>query len=118
MVREKHPEWRAMRRLETRASIAGQALPMAESGLMAQADNLRILAWQWHRIHGKDGIDPYRAKLDLALAKLTGRPDEATAIIVATPYTEDAKAAAATLQEFLAVHKAALDAQLDRIGKP
>jgi EpsI family protein len=85
---------------------------------MANGGNQRILVWQWHRIRGEDGISAYRAKLDLALAKLMGRSDEATAIIVATPYTEDAKAAAATLKDFLTAHKAALDAQLDQTGKP
>jgi exosortase A len=118
MVREKHPEWRSMRRAVSQTEIAGKPLPMAESGLMGQGGAQRILAWQWHRIRGVDGINPYQAKLDLALAKLMGQPDEAAAIIVATPYTEDAKAAAATLGEFLAAHKAALDEQMDQAGKP
>ena len=118
MIPEKHPEWRNMRRTVTQTEIAGKPLPMAESGLMGQGGAQRILVWQWHRIRGTDGINPYRAKLDLALAKLMGRPDEAAAIIVATPYTEDAKAAAATLGEFLAAHKAALDEQMDQAGKP
>lgn len=118
MVREKHPEWRSMRRTLKQVEIAGRGLPLAESGLMAQGGNQRILAWQWHRIRGEDDVNPYRAKLDLALSKLLGRPDEATAIIVATPYTENEKAAAETLRNFLAAHKAALDGQLDRIGKP
>jgi exosortase A len=118
MVREKHPEWRSMRRTPTQAEIAGRPLPLAESGLMAQGGNQRILAWQWHRIRGKDDINPYRAKFDLALSKLLGRADEATAIIVATPYTEDEKAAAAALKAFLAAHKAELDGQLDRVGRP
>jgi exosortase A len=117
MVRQKHPEWRDMRRLETKTEVAGQQLPMAESGLMAQGGNQRILAWQWHRIDGKDGIDPYRAKIDLALAKLMGQSDEAAAIIVATTYTENAKAAADTLKAFIAAHKSALDSQLDQAGK-
>jgi EpsI family protein len=86
--------------------------------LMAHGNNQRILVWQWHRIKGKDGISPYRAKFDLALSKLLGQPDEATAIIVATPYTENAEAAAATLKGFLSAHKAALDSQLDQTGKP
>lgn len=121
MVRQKHPEWRSMRRVEKSGSVSGQDLPMAESGLMANVGNQRILAWQWQRILGKNGgkdsINPYQAKLELALSKLLGRPDEAAAIIVATPYTEDAKAAAATLNDFLAAHKAALDTQLDQTGK-
>jgi exosortase A len=118
MVRQKHPEWRDMRRVEMQTDVAGQPLPLAESGLKAQDDNRRILVWQWHRIHGKDDINPYRAKLELALAKLAGGSDEAAAIIVATPYTEDAKAAAATLKEFVTAYKTALDSQLDQTGKP
>jgi exosortase A len=117
MVRQKHPEWRDMRRVEKQADVAGQPIPMAESGLMAQSGGQRILAWQWHRIHGKDGINPYRAKLELALNKLIGRPDEAAAIIIATPYTENAEAAAETLQAFISAHKASLDAKLDQIER-
>jgi exosortase A len=118
MVQQEHPEWRDMRRVETQTDVAGRPLPLAESGLMAQGGNQRIVVWQWHRIQGKDGINPYQAKLDLALAKLLGQPDEAAAIIVATPYTEDAKTAAATLKDFITAHKAALDRQLDQTGKP
>ena len=74
------------------------------------------MAWQWHRIQGKDGINPYRAKIDLALAKLLGRQDIGAAVIIATPYRDkvDADKAAAVLAEFLAAHKPALDAMLDR----
>jgi len=118
MVRQKHPEWRDMRRVLKQARVAGQVIPLAESGLMAHGNNQRILVWQWHRINGKDDINPYRAKVDLALSKLLGQPDEATTIIIATPYTENAEAAAATLNDFLAAHKAALDSQLDQTGKP
>jgi exosortase A len=118
MVRQKHPDWRDMRRVVKQERVAGQVIPLAESGLLAHGSNQRILVWQWHRIGGKDGISPYRAKFDLALNKLLGQADEATAIIVATPYTEDAKAAAATLDAFLASHKAALDSQLDQTAKP
>ena len=118
MVRQKHPEWRDMRRVVKQGLVADHVIPLAESGLLANGSNQRILVWQWHRIGGKDGISPYRAKFDLALSKLLGQPDEATAIIVATPYTENAEAAAATLKGFLSAHKAALDSQLDQTGKP
>jgi EpsI family protein len=84
---------------------------------MATGDNRRILVWQWYRIQGRDGISPYRAKIDLALAKLRGRSDAAAAIIVATPYVEDAKAASATIKDFVTAHKAGLDAQLDQAEK-
>jgi exosortase A len=117
MVRQKHPEWRDMRRVEKRVEVAGTSLPLAESGLMAQAGNQRILAWQWNRIKGKDGISPYQAKIDLALAKLLGQSDAAAAIIIATPYIENTTAAAATLNDFIAAHKTELDSQVDQAGK-
>jgi len=114
MVPEKHPEWRNLRRSHKKIEIAGQTLPISESGLMAHHGKQRILAWQWHRIDGNDGISPYQAKIDLALAKLLGQADDAAAIIIATPYSEDVNAAATTLNDFLASHKASVDLQLDQ----
>ena len=116
MVREKHPEWRQVGRDTLTRNVAGQALPLYQAQLLANDEHQRILAWQWHRIQGKDGINPYRAKIDLALAKLLGRQDIGAAVIVATPYRDkiDADKAAAVLAEFLAAHKPALDAMLDR----
>jgi exosortase A len=116
MVREKHPEWRQVGRDTLTRNVAGQTLPFYQAQLLASDEHQRILAWQWHRIQGKDGINPYRAKIDLALAKLLGRRDSGAAIIVATPYRDkvDLDKASAVLAEFLAAHKPALDAMLDR----
>jgi len=116
MIREKHPEWRQVGRDTLTRNIAGQALPLYEAQLLANDEHQRILAWQWHRIQGRDGISPYRAKIELALAKLLGRQDVGAAIIVATPYHDknDVEQANALLAEFLAAHKPALDAVLDR----
>jgi len=116
MIREKHPEWRQVGRDTLSRNIAGQALPLYEAQLLANDEHQRILAWQWHRIQGRDGISPYRAKIELALAKLLGRQDVGAAIIVATPYHDknDVEQANALLAEFLAAHKPALDAVLDR----
>jgi EpsI family protein len=116
MVREKHPEWRQVGRDTLTRNVAGQALPLYQAQLLANDEHQRILAWQWHRIQGQDGINPYQAKIDLALAKLLGRQDIGAAVIVATPYRDkiDADKAAAVLAEFLAAHKPALDVMLDR----
>jgi len=116
MIREKHPDWRQVGRDTLTRNVAGQALPLYEAHLLANHGSQRILAWQWHRIRGKDGVSPYRAKIDLALAKLLGRQDSGAAIIVATPYRDkqDVDQANAALAEFLAAHKPALDAMLDQ----
>jgi exosortase A len=115
MIRQKHPEWRQVGRDNLTRTIAGKTLPLYQAQLLANDDQRRILAWQWNRIDGKDGINPYFAKLDLALAKLLGEQDSAAAIIVATPYQERDKSetAAAVLADFLASNKPALDALLD-----
>ncbi len=116
MVRQKHPEWRQVGRDDITRTIAGRELPIYEAKLLANDEHQRILAWQWHRIEGKDGINPYRAKIELALTKLLGRQDAGAAIIIATPYRDkqDADKANTLLAEFLAAHKPALDAMLDQ----
>jgi len=116
MVREKHPEWRQVGRDILTRSVAGQALPLYEARLASNDEHQRIQVWQWHRIRGKDGISPYRAKIDLAVDKILGRQDSGAAIIIATPYLDknDADKANAVLAEFLAAHKPALDRLLDQ----
>lgn len=116
MIPEKHPAWRQVGRDTLTKNLAGQTLPLYEARLLANDEHQRIMAWQWHRIQGKDGISPYRAKIELALTKLLGRQDSGAAIIVATPYREkqDVDKASATLVEFLVAHKPGIDAMLDQ----
>ncbi len=118
MVPERHPVWRDLGRTVTRREVAGHSLPLAASLLDSPAQMQRLLVWQWHRIQGRDGISPYRAKLELAWSALLGRGDEAAAVIVAAPYARDQAEAEATLRAFLDAHKPALDAALDRANEP
>ncbi|MDD5390743.1 MAG: exosortase A [Gallionellaceae bacterium] len=116
MIRQKHPEWRQVGRNTLTRDVSGQALPLYEARLLTSNEQRRILAWQWHRIKGEDGVSPYLAKIGLALTKLLGGQDSGAAIIVATPYRDknDADKASAVLAEFLAANKPALDAMLDK----
>ena len=116
MIREKHLEWQQVGRETLTRSINGQPLEIYEAHLLSRDNRQRIVAWQWHRIQGKDGLSPYRAKIVLALAKLLGRQDAGAAVIIATPYQEkaDLDKAEAVLADFLAADKPALDALLDR----
>ena len=52
------------------------------------------------RRSGSRFSSPYLGKLYLARDKLLGRGDDGAAIILATPYEENAAAAQATLREF------------------
>ena len=116
MIREKHPEWRQVGRDNTVVGVSGQALPIYEARLLATDEHQRILVWQWNRIEGRDDISPYRAKIDLALAKFMGRQDSGAAVIVATPYHDklEVDAAGEVLADFLAAHKPAIDRMLDQ----
>jgi exosortase A len=120
MIREKHPDWRQVGRDHLVKSVAGNELPLYQAQLLASHGGSRILAWQWHRIHGRDGIDPYRAKIELALAKMLGRGDAGAAIIIATSHRDkpEMESASKTLAEFLADYKPALDRMLDQATAP
>ncbi|KAF0102827.1 MAG: hypothetical protein FD187_810 [bacterium] len=118
MVPEKHPVWRSLGRKVTRHEVAGAPLELAESVMDSRADNQRLLVWQWQRIQGRDGISPYRAKIELTLSALLGEGTEAAAVILAAPYENDPAEARAILTAFLAEHKVALDASLDRANEP
>lgn len=120
MIREKHPEWRQVGRDTGEIDIAGQKLPRYEALLLDNAGARRILVWQWNRIEGRDDINPYRAKIDLALAKFLGRQDDAAALIIATPYhdKQDIERARAVLAGFLTTQKPAIDRLLDQADRP
>lgn len=120
MVREKRSDWRQVGRDHPVKHLAGAELPLYQAQLLANHGGSRILAWQWHRIHGRDGIDPYRAKIELALAKMLGRNDAGAAVIIATPHRDktDMERAGKSLADFLAAHKPALDRMLDQANSP
>lgn len=120
MIQEKHPEWRQIGRSFPTREVGAQSMPVYQARLTRGDNSQRLLAWQWHRIKGQDGIDPYRAKLDLALAKLMGRQDMGAAIVITTPYhdEEELAQAQAVLSDFAAQHKLALDRMLDQADQP
>jgi len=118
MVPEKHPVWRLLGRKSTRQDLAGGSLELVEAVLDARPENQRLLVWQWHRIQGRDGISPYRAKIELTLSALLGQGTEAAAVILAAPYENDPAEARAILTDFIAAHKTALDASVDRANEP
>jgi EpsI family protein len=118
LVPEKHPVWRQLGRKTTRHDLESGPLELVESVLDSRAENQRLLVWQWHRIQARDGISPYRAKIELTLSALLGQGTEATAVILAAPFENDPAEARAVLTAFLAAHKTALDASLDRANEP
>jgi exosortase A len=81
--------------------------------LRDQDSGSRMLVWQWNRVAGRDLLNPYYIKFDLALSKLLGRPDDGAAILIATPYADKTATAEATLRAFRETYEGRIDAQLD-----
>ena len=70
------------------------------------------MAWQIYWVNGRFTASDARAKLLVALAKLTGRADDGAAIVV---HADDHKGQAqARLEAFLTDHLAAIESQLLR----
>jgi exosortase A len=98
MVVQKHPVWMNLSESRVKEALGPGTLDVRESRL--RSPQQRLLVWDWFRIGGHDLINPYLAKWMLAWRKLTNRGDDGTAIIVATPYDDEAEPPVDTLREF------------------
>lgn len=113
MVPQKDAPWQNTGETVREVAIGGQTLTLRQATLRSVDGREHFLAWQWHRIDGRDGLDPYRAKLRLAWLKLSGQSDAGAGIVLAAPYGADPAQAEAQLRDFLAALKPGLDAMLD-----
>lgn len=94
-------------------TVAADATPLQTSlsgtRLQGRPD---LLVWQWYWLGDHVTASLVRAKLDLALVRLTRRSDTSAWVAVATPAGESAADAKATLAAFLRDNAAGLDAAL------
>ncbi len=97
-----------------------QTVPMSDGKREVRVAHLRnaesggrLLVWQWNRVAGRDLLNPYYIKFDLALSKLLGRHDDGTAILIATPYVDKTTLAETTLRAFRDTYTGRLNALLD-----
>jgi exosortase A len=83
--------------------------PLASTRLQGSGG---LMVWQWYWLGDHVTASLARAKLDLALVRLTRRSDTSAWVAVATPVGESAAGAQATLSDFLRDNAAGLDAAL------
>ena len=113
MVVQKHPVWSNVGESRVHTAAATGTLEVRETRLRSPLQ--RLLIWDWFRIAGNDVINPYVAKWMLAWEKLSGRGDDGTAIIIATPYDDPALPPAETLREFALDMVPSINATLARV---
>ncbi|HTS23442.1 MAG TPA: exosortase A [Casimicrobiaceae bacterium] len=110
MVVQKHPVWTDVGEGQVRDAVGPGTLDVRETRLRSAQQ--RLLIWDWFRIADHNLVNPYVAKLLLALRKLAGRSDDGTAIIVAAPYSDPSRPPVAVLQEFIRDMQPSIDATL------
>ena len=115
MVVQKHPVWSNVGEAIVSVDIDGRARTLRQAKLKSAAGQ-RILVWQWNVIDGQRTVsDPY-AKLVLAFDRVRLSRDDGASILIAAPYDEDPRDAAAVLARFLAANEAALMQALQRVA--
>jgi len=112
MVIQKHPVWSDVGEGHVEAAI-GQAVLEARQTLL-RSPQQRLLIWDWYRIGDRDIVSPYVAKWALALDKLASRGDAGAAIILATPYDDQAQPPVRVLRDFVSAMRAPINGALSR----
>jgi EpsI family protein len=110
LVRQKHPVWNKVGEIGRTTMLAGQPVRIIQTRLRSPA--LRLLVWNWDRLGNTYTANSYLAKLLEAKTRLLGQRDDATAIILSTPYEDKSDTAAAALQEFIDDMLPAIEASL------
>jgi EpsI family protein len=110
MIGQEHPVWGKVGETGRTATIAGRSVQIIQTRLRSPAQ--RLLAWNWNRLGDTYTVNPFLAKWLEAKTRLLGRPDDAAAIILSTPYEGKTDGAAATLQEFVDDMLPAIEASL------
>jgi EpsI family protein len=79
----------------------------------------RLLVWQWNVINRQPTVSDHKAKLVLALDRVSLRRDDGLSVLIATPYGDsDLKTAAGTLARFAADMEPAIARALDQVDGP
>ena len=102
-------QWRVLETM--RVARDATSLDTALSGTLLQGRN-KVLVWQWYWLGDQVTASLMRAKLNLAITRLTRRSDASAWVAVFTPAQEEPAQAQATLAAFLRDNAASLDAAL------
>lgn len=118
MVRQKDALWSNVGEMRTRVEIAGEPHPVRQAR-MRGADGQRLLVWQWNIVNDVPTVNDHYAKLVLAIDRVRGVRDDATSVLIATPYDDiGLDAARATLARFAAEMQPAIARSLAAVEAP
>jgi EpsI family protein len=118
MIRQKHEMWSNVGESVTNVTIAGQQGPVRQAKLKS-FDGQRLLVWQWNLINQQPIVSDHKAKLMLALDRVSLQRDDGLSVLIATPYEDtDIQTAAATLARFAADMEPAIARTLDQVDGP
>lgn len=115
MIRQKDPLWSNVGEGIVTVEIGGHTRAVRQAKLR-RANGQRLLVWQWNLINGAPTVSDHKAKLVLALDRVRMRRDDGLSVLIATPYEEPGReAAAAALARFAADMEPAIRATLDGV---
>jgi EpsI family protein len=112
LVKSHDPVWVRVGEGSRPVDIAGQQVTVRTEELRGGPDE-RLVAWYWYWIDGRLTASDVRAKAYTALARLTGRGDDA-AVVIVYARKERPEEAEAALAAFLRDGGAALEAMLEQ----
>lgn len=112
IVRQKHPVWNNVGESKRAITMGNQPLQIIQTKLRSPTQ--RLLVWNWNRIGDTSTVNTHFAKLLEAKARLLGQSDDASAIILSSPYDGNIESAAAVLQEFIIDMLPAIETSLKR----
>jgi EpsI family protein len=112
LVTQQHREWHQTADAPHRVNIGGRELDVRLAKLHSDKQNLMV--WYWYWVDGRTTTNHYLAKLWDAKIKLLGGRGDAAAVIVATPFSDEA-AADQALSDFMAAMEPAIEASLERM---
>lgn len=113
----KYEHWINVGENRETVKIAGQPRQVWQAMLKSKdARPRRLLVWQWNLINQKIMVNDELSKLVLAFDRVRLRRDDGLSVLIATPYEDGARdAAAATLADFAADMDRSIGRTLDQV---
>jgi EpsI family protein len=116
VVHPSDPRWRAVSRAHASLPWGADDVPVTLTEVAGPDGRWMVADFYW--VGGRTTTSEYVAALLVLAAKLSGRGDDAAAVVLYTPVGESPRAASAALAAFAAEHGAAIERALNGAGRP
>jgi len=118
MIPQIDPIWSNVGEGIATVDIAGEERKVRQARMRGRAGQ-RLLVWQWNLVNQQPIVSDHKAKLLLALDRVSLERDDGLSVLIATPYEDtDIQTAAATLARFAADMEPAIARTLDQVDGP